>query len=104
MIQNFSIFGKEFSAYQIVAIIGILAAGLYACRMVKKKQGDDNEMILFLLCVAGGVFLGGHFLYGITQIPYWRLLASADSVENSFIHFLYCLAEVYFMGAYLGEC
>lgn len=102
MIQNFSIFGKEFSAYQIVAIIGILAAGLYACRMIKKKQGDDNEMILFLLCVAGGVFWGGHFLYGITQIPYWGLLASADSVGKFFYTFFILFGGSVFYGGLLG--
>ena len=102
MIQNFSIFGKEFSAYQIAALIGILTAGFYACRMVKKKQEDDNDMILFLLCAAGGVFLGSHLLYGITQIPYWGLLASADSVQRFFYVFFTLFGGSVFYGGLPG--
>ena len=102
MIQNFNIFGKEFSAYQITALIGILAAGFYACRMVRKKEEDDNDMIFFLLCAAGGVFLGSHLLYGITQFSYWKLLLSAASVPHFFYAFFVLFGGSVFYGGLLG--
>lgn len=102
MIENFDIFGKEVSAYQITAIIGIFVSGIYACRMVKKRQGDDNDMILFLLCAAGGVFLGSHLLYGITQIPYWHLLRETSSVKEFFSVFLILFGGSVFYGGLLG--
>lgn len=62
------IFGRKISTYMIMTVIGILASGVVACRQTKKKGYDDNDMITLLLISAIGVFIGGHILFGITNI------------------------------------
>ena len=49
--------------YQIMAILGIFAAGIYVCRICKKTGHDDNEAIIFLLTISVGALTGGSLLY-----------------------------------------
>lgn len=70
MIKNFYLFGKEFSAYMIVSLIGYFTAGCYACYRFKKRGNDENEMIIFYLVVSIGVLLGGHMLFGLTNFKH----------------------------------
>ncbi len=67
MIKNFTLFGKEFSAYMIIALFGYFIAGCYACYKFKKKGHDENDMIQFYLVISIGVLLGGHMLFGLTN-------------------------------------
>lgn len=67
MIPPFEIFGKTFSIYTIVILIGIFAAGLFACSQIKRRGLDVDDMIVVLLVCGGGALLGGHFLYGLTH-------------------------------------
>jgi phosphatidylglycerol:prolipoprotein diacylglycerol transferase len=87
-----SLFGKEIGLYQIMALCGIFAAGIYACRVSKNSGYDDNDTILLLLFSAIGVFIGGHILYGIVNYRYvieWihtlRTGGSAHAVVNGFL-------------------
>lgn len=68
MFPYIDIFGKHISTYAIMALIGALISGYIACRMTKEKGYDDNNTIILLLISTIGVFLGGHILYGITNI------------------------------------
>lgn len=69
MIGVFEIFGRTFSIYQVLALLGIFACGLYACWAARRAGQDDNDMIVLLLWAAVGVLLGGHLLYGLVNIP-----------------------------------
>lgn len=68
MIPNFTIFGRTFSAYMICALIGVFVAGIFSLKRVKKE--DELEYLTILLWSAAGVILGGHILYGITNMSY----------------------------------
>ena len=68
MFPSFVLFGKTISTYSIASLVGILLAGIYAAIMAKKRGLDDVEMIITLLFSAIGVLIGGHLLYGITNI------------------------------------
>ena len=74
MFPYIDIFGKHISTYAIMALIGALISGYIACRMTKEKGYDDNNTIILLLISTIGVFLGGHILYGITNINKLYLL------------------------------
>ena len=67
MIPPFEIFGKTFSIYTIIILIGLFAAGLFACAQIKRRKLDVDDMIVVLLICCGGAVLGGHILYGLTH-------------------------------------
>lgn len=74
MFAQFTFLGRQIGMYAVMAAIGAVLAGLVFCRAVRKRGLDDNDAIIFLLFVAGGVMLGGHILYGLTNVRYFPLL------------------------------
>lgn len=68
MFPSFVLFGKEISLYALMALTGYLLAGVVICTIAKKKAMDENMVIQFFLICTVGVFLGGHLLYGITNL------------------------------------
>lgn len=88
MFTHFQIFGRDIYTYGLLAGIGLVLAGLYAMICVKRRKRDENDMVIVLLVAAAGVIVGGHLLYGITQIPYIPSRFSAISNFPQFISFL----------------
>lgn len=70
MLPNLIIFGREISTYMLCVLAGVFTAGIYVCRTAKKRGHDNNDYIVFMLISAIGVFIGGHIMYGITNIPF----------------------------------
>ncbi len=67
MFPSIDLFGREMSMYAVSAVFGILIAGYYFTRCIKKRGLDDIDASVFLLWVAVGIFFGGHMLYALTQ-------------------------------------
>ena len=67
MLPTFTLFGRTIGLYPLFGVLGVFAAGIYACRAAKKQGYDDNDMIVLLLISAIGVLLGSHLLYGLTN-------------------------------------
>lgn len=82
MFSTFDLFGREISVYVLLAVVGIFAAGFFACYHAKKRGHDDNDMIVTLLITAIGVLLGGHILYGVTNAQNMYLLFSISSFSE----------------------
>ena len=68
MIPNININGKEITPYIIMALIGAFISGIFVCHIAKKNKKDVNDVIILLLIAVLGVFIGGHLLYGITNM------------------------------------
>ncbi len=68
MIPIFEIFGKEFSAYMLTAIIGYLVIIYVMFKLAIKNKLDEYHMLYMILFSAIGVLIGGHMLYGITNL------------------------------------
>lgn len=68
MFPTITFLGRTFGTYAIMAVAAAILIGFLLCRKVRRQKLDDNDAIIFLLIVAGGVFLGGHLLYGITNL------------------------------------
>lgn len=68
MFPYIEIMGKQITSYAIMSLIGALISGYIACKNTRKKGLNDNDTIILLLISAIGVFIGGHLLYGITNI------------------------------------
>lgn len=68
MIPDFSIFGRVFSAYQLIALAGILFT-LFFTYFLAKKMGKDEITAMFMLLIAApGVIIGGVLLFGVTNL------------------------------------
>lgn len=102
MFSSFELLGKTISTYTIAALIGVFAAGIYACRKAKKRGYDDNDMIVTLLISAIGVLVGGHLLYGMTNFSYWYVLTSAESFQKFIEYAVLVFGGSVFYGGLLG--
>ncbi len=102
MFSGFELFGKTISTYFIAALAGIFVAGIYTCRIAKKRGYDDNDLIVTLLIAAVGALIGGHMLYGITNISYWEYLLSADSVKKFLDYSVLIFGGSVFYGGLIG--
>lgn len=102
MIENITFLGREFSIYQIMATVGVLLTGVYACHRARRRGMDDNTMILFLLWAGGGVLLGGHLLYALTQAAQWTRLTGSSSWREFFIAVYSIFGGSVFYGGLLG--
>ncbi|MBQ9415102.1 MAG: prolipoprotein diacylglyceryl transferase, partial [Clostridia bacterium] len=68
MFPYITIFGRQIGLYTICAGIGVFAAGIFACRAIRRfAPNDRDDMLITLVCAAAGVLLGGHLLYAITN-------------------------------------
>ena len=106
MFPSFVLFGKTISTYSIASLVGILLAGIYAAIMAKKRGLDDVEMIITLLFAAIGVLIGGHLLYGITNIQTIIQLirdpSPIGSVKDFFQYLFYIFGGQVYYGGLIG--
>ena len=82
MLPTITLFGKTIGTYAIMAIIGMLVAGVLFCYMVRKNGQDDNDAIIFLLVVGMGILVGSHILYGITNIQHFDLIFKCRDIKT----------------------
>lgn len=106
MIPYITIFGKQITLYIIMSLIGIFVVGILACYLVKKKDKDENDMLVLLLVAAIGLLVGGHLLYALTKIDVIiRLVENFDKLK-SFKEFINILVYIFggsvFYGGLIG--
>ena len=82
MLPFVNVFGRQFGMYAIMVVVGILAAGRWACKTTKKRGHDANKMILILIFGAFGAFLGGYGLHGLLRIRYFLELFGSGSIPG----------------------
>ncbi len=69
MYPTLTIFNKTFGTYTLISLVGVFAAGIFACRTARRRGCDDNDMLVLLLVAAFGGLVGSHLLYGIVNYP-----------------------------------
>ena len=106
MFPNLVIFGKEISIYALFALVGIFAVLGYTQRLAKKRKSDDIHMLCLILWAFVGVFVGGHILYGLTNIKYIANLPTLLSKCKSFYDIVYVFGQIFggavFYGGLIG--
>ncbi|MBO5262450.1 MAG: prolipoprotein diacylglyceryl transferase [Clostridia bacterium] len=104
MFPVFELFGKEIPLYAIFALIGIFVAGITFCVYIKKCGYDNNTAIVFLLILGVGVVIGGHLLFGITNISKFYLFGEAKAFGEFMKTFATLFGGSVFYGGLLGAC
>ena len=106
MFPYFTIFGKRIYSYLIAALAGIFVCGIYVCRTGKKRGLDDNEIIVTGLFGLLGAFVGGHLLYGITNIKSIIYYICNPQLITSFKEFINVFVRIFggmvFYGGMIG--
>lgn len=106
MIPYVNIFGKQISMYLIMTMVGIFVSGPFAIKEAKKRGKDPNEILVILLISAIGLFIGGHLLYGITNINVlYKLVIHFNRIKSikQFIDiFIYIFGGQVFYGGLIG--
>lgn len=69
MFPTFEFMGKTIGVYGLCSIVGLIVAGAVMYNLIKKKGIYAQDVTLMAVAVAVGMFIGGHIVYGITQIP-----------------------------------
>lgn len=68
MFPSFEIFGRTIGMYGVCAVAGMFAAAVSAYLLSKKKGVSIENIIMVILVIGAGLMIGGHLLYGITNI------------------------------------
>lgn len=106
MFSEINIFDKTITWYSIMVIIGILLSGWYIIKICRKEKIDDNQVLIILLISSIGVLIGGHLLYGLTNLDLIVILIKNFHKVNSISFFLECILEIFggsvFYGGLIG--
>lgn len=105
MHPTIEIFGKTIGTYGLCAAAGLIAACTAATLLGKKKGYLAQDVLVIMLVCAAGMFIGGHILYGITQMNgIVSLFKEIDTI--SFIDFAkelaICFGGMVYYGGFLG--
>lgn len=79
MLPSITFLGRVLPMYVVMALIGALLIGFLLCREIRRQGQNDNDAIVMLLISALGVLVGGHLLFGITNISHWGIVFEAES-------------------------
>lgn len=107
MFPYFQIFGKTIGTYGICAVVGLLCCGWLACILAKRFAVAYEDVILLMLVIGGSLLVGGHLLYGITNVKILVQLftnASALTVKQFIMGVGVCFGGMVFYGGFLGAC
>lgn len=102
MYPDITIFGKTFGIYALIAVAAGMLVGVLMCRRVSRLGLDDNDAIMFLLCVVGGVLVGGSVLYALTNLQFVPRLFASGSFGEFINNFNLLFGGSVFYGGLLG--
>lgn len=97
MIPNITVGSKIISAYMLCTLIGVFTAGIFTIK--KADKNDELELTTVLLWSAPGVIIGGHLLFGITNL---KNIISIILTDGNYISILNCFSGNVFYGGLLG--
>ena len=107
MFPYIRVFDRNISMYGIMAMIGVILCLFYVIRVCKREKIDDYKYVNMLLFSIIGILIGGHLLYGITNINLFiELIKNIESLE--FKEIIIKLATIFggsvFYGGLIGGC
>ena len=105
MFPIINLFGREIGTYAIMGILGLFACATVAYFALKKENVSIEDIIILILVIMAGLFVGGHLLCGITNYDsIIKILknASALGFKNTVILIFEYFSGLVFYGGFLG--
>ena len=105
MLPFIEILGRKIGTYSILAFIGFMVCSAVITFSCKKINVHFEDSLILVLVTAGGLLVGGHLFYGITNINY-VIEAVSNIKDYSFNEFIGVLAKAFggmvFYGGFIG--
>ncbi|MCH5213008.1 MAG: prolipoprotein diacylglyceryl transferase [Oscillospiraceae bacterium] len=102
MFPNITILGRTFAVYSIITAFATLLIGFILCSRIKRLGLDSNDAILFLLSVMGGILVGSHFLFAITNFRLVPNIFSSGTLDEFFRNVAAVFGGAVFYGGLIG--
>ncbi len=96
-----NILGREIGSYALLAVIGVICCGFLSAYMGNRRGIAFDSIIIAMLWTVGGMLVGGHLLYGITNLP-MMLTASPTSITELFKVLIQGFGGMVFYGGFIG--
>ncbi len=81
MFPSFDVFGLEIQTYSILSAIGFFVVAFLAVSLGKKRNIPTDKTLVMMIVSAVGLFLGGHFLFALTNIKGIALLSQSGELN-----------------------
>lgn len=101
MLPHINVFGFEIQTYSILAAVGFIVTAIVAVHLGKSRNIPPDKSLTATLAAAAGVFLGGHFLFTLTNMS--KIAALAGSGDFSFSALLPYVSGMVFYGGLFGS-
>ncbi len=99
-----SILGREVGSYALFSFIGLFACGAVLYAVTRREKIPFEDIMLLLLVTAGGLLVGGHALYTLTNLP--RLPLFIQAIRNGSLTVWQAIMQLgggmVFYGGFLG--
>lgn len=105
MYPFFEIAGKAVGTYGLCAVLGFLVCGAVAWRLGKRVKIIFDDIILLMLAAALGIAVGGHILYGFTNLKdLVSFIATNPNIGffNMVLLVVRCFGGQVFYGGFIG--
>ncbi|MCD8327921.1 MAG: prolipoprotein diacylglyceryl transferase [Ruminococcus sp.] len=102
------IFGRQIGTYSVIALVGMFVSFFTAFFVSKRREKIAYEdYIILCLFTVGGLFLGSHIVFGLTNLRFAKALI--DSVigldfSTALTIFINMFGGMVFYGGFLGAC
>lgn len=68
MFPSFEFFGRTIGTYSVLSVAGLTVCIIFSVIYCKRYNFDFDSLLLLLLIAMAGLIIGGHLLFGITNI------------------------------------
>ena len=105
MFPQFEFLGRTIGCYGLCSLIGLVLCVLLAFFLGKRFRYTFADILLLTLSIGGGIFIGGHLLFAVTQLKsiVTVILAVGKAPASLIVRALAeCFGGMVYYGGFLG--
>ena len=102
-----NIFGRTIGTYALCSVVGLILCGFVGSILAKEYKIKFEDIILAMVSITVGLMIGGHIVYGITNIEKIILVfknISKLNIKEFFILMGDFFGGSVFYGGFIGAC
>lgn len=99
-----NIFGREIGSYALCTILGLIVCTIFATVISKKYKVYFEDLILIILVIIGGLVIGSHILYFLTNIDTFISFINEGNFTGKQLlnEIIKCGGGMVFYGGFIG--